>query len=140
MKILVQLILLVIVFIIGKKILFPKQKEKSEQENEPEPVPGDISSECCGAHEICEVDEQLLKSEEVIYFDDEELDRYKGVDSALFSDQQIDEFRDILYTLQTKEINSWLKSLEMRNIQLPAILHQEARQLITDELNAKKVS
>ncbi|MDX9883369.1 MAG: hypothetical protein RBS73_15010 [Prolixibacteraceae bacterium] len=139
MEVLIGLIVFVFVLLAGGTFLASELKGKSKTENEPEPV-REIPTECCGAHEVCEFDELMVKSQEIIYFDDEELDCFKGMDSLGYSDKQIDEFRDILYTLQTKEINSWLKSLELRGIQLPSILHQEARQLIADELKTRKAS
>ncbi|MFR5658429.1 MAG: hypothetical protein ACLUDU_10860 [Butyricimonas faecihominis] len=49
-------------------------------------------ADCCGAHAICE--KGLKKIDEKIeYFDDEELDQYRGIPSDSFNDQQIDQFR-----------------------------------------------
>lgn len=92
----------------------------------------DIPLDCCGAHEICEVEEMLKHPDQIVYFEDEELDRYQGIRADEYDDSQIEEFRDVLYTLQGDEIRKWLLSIERRKIQLPAILKPEALQLISE--------
>ena len=77
-----------------------------------------------GAHAICE--KGLKKIDEKIeYFDDEELDQYRGIPSDSFDDQQIDQFREILYTIRPEELSDWFISLEKRGIELPDVLKQE---------------
>jgi len=85
-----------------------------------------IPTDCCGAHEVCEFEEMLKNPEEIIYFEDEELDRFKGIPADKYDHSQIDEFRDVLYTLNTDEIRMWLLSIERRQLQLPDIMRQEA--------------
>ncbi|WP_423128642.1 hypothetical protein [Gaoshiqia sp. Z1-71] len=95
-------------------------------------TPVEIPLDCCGAHEVCEFEEMLKNPEEIVYYEDEDLDRYRGMASDQYNDQQIEEFRDVLYTLHSEEIRKWLLSIERRNIQLPSILKQEAFQLLTE--------
>lgn len=139
MEVLIGSIVFLSVILIAGTWIASKLKRKDNQEKETE-IPREVPSDCCGAHEICEYDERIITSQEIIYYNDEELDRFKGKKAADYSDGEIDEIRDVLYTLQAREINSWLKSIELRGLQLPSILHQEARQLIADEINAKKAS
>jgi hypothetical protein len=91
-----------------------------------------ISLDCCGAHEICDFEEMLNNPDEIVYFEDEELDRYKGVNPNEYEDEQIDEFREVLYTLDGEEVRKWLLSIERRKIQLPSVLKQEAIQLLAE--------
>ena len=63
--------------------------------------------------------------EKIEYFDDEELDQYRGIPSDSFDDQQIDQFREILYTIRPEELSDWFISLEKRGIELPDVLKQE---------------
>ncbi|MGL5684107.1 MAG: hypothetical protein ACRDDZ_13805 [Marinifilaceae bacterium] len=82
-------------------------------------------AECCGAHEVC--DKGLKKADPNIqYFDDEELDHFAGRQPDDYNDEEIDMFRDILYTVKREELEDWLISLEKRNIELPNILRPEA--------------
>lgn len=94
--------------------------------------PVEIPMDCCGAHEVCEFEEMLQNPDEIVYFEDEELDRYRGVAADHYNDVQIDEFRDVLYTLKGDEIRMWLLSIERRKVQLPTILRQEAFHLIAE--------
>ncbi len=87
--------------------------------------------ECCGAHEVCEVDLTKL-SEEIVYFEDEELDVFREIDTNAYQDEAIEQFREVLYTLKTSEINDWLHSLELRKIALPDILKPEVRMLLSE--------
>ena len=75
-------------------------------------------ADCCGAHAICE---KGLKKE---------LDVYRQIAPEAYTDEQIEVFRDILYTLRPEEVEEWLISLEKREINLPLILRQEAIELI----------
>ena len=86
-------------------------------------------ADCCGAHAICE--KGLKKaSPQIDYFDDEELDVYRQIAPEAYTDEQIEVFRDILYTLRPEEVEEWLISLDKREINLPLILRQEAIELI----------
>ena len=104
---------------------FGKQTTEPEEENS-------IALDCCGAHEICDFEEMLNTPDEIVYFEDEELDRYKGVNPNEYEDEQIDEFREVLYTLDSEEVRKWLLSIERRKIQLPSVLKQEAIQLLAE--------
>ncbi|WP_372752253.1 hypothetical protein [Labilibaculum sp.] len=122
----VLLILLVVFAVIAMLSTYFGQRLKSKGTDEltsksaPEPV-----EECCGAHEVCETDLLLKMSEEIIYYEDEELDVYKNFEENDFNDDQIDEFREVLYSLKENEIEAWLHSLELRHIKLPSIIKSE---------------
>ena len=48
------------------------------------PEAAEIPEECCGQHETCERDSLLAAvSKSIEYYDDEELDRFKGIDSRI---------------------------------------------------------
>ena len=108
-----------------------KYSRKNPKEELTEP-PVEIPLDCCGAHEVCEFEEMLKNPDEIVYYEDEDLDRYRGMAPDQYNDQQIEEFRDVLYTLHSEEIRKWLLSIERRKIQLPSILKQEAFQLLTE--------
>lgn len=82
--------------------------------------------ECCGEHEVCEKGKikRALRTD-IEYFDDEELDIYRGTPSDEYDDEAVEEFREVLYTMDPKEIEDWLKSLELREIALPDALKDE---------------
>ena len=82
--------------------------------------------ECCGEHEVCEKGKikRALRTD-IEYFDDEELDRYRGTAADEYSDEAVEEFREVLYTMYPSEIEDWLKSLELREVTLPDALKDE---------------
>lgn len=124
----------IIVTILGFAIiLFSKKKSAAQTEQEPQEETHQVASDCCGAHEICEFDASMFNDEQIIYFDDEELDVLRNVREDQLSAQQIDDIREVLYTLKTNEIGKWLTSLARRHIHLPTILQQEARQLMSEK-------
>lgn len=77
---------------------------------------------CCGRHAVCE--KGLLKPEE-LYYDDEELDRFSGREPGDYTPEEIDEFRDILYSLRPDEVYPWGVALTQRNVPLPEPLRDE---------------
>ncbi len=89
-------------------------------------------SDCCGAHEVCDFDEIKADINRIEYYDDEELDEYKNRKDTDYTNSQIEQFREVLYTLKTAEIRYWLLSIERRQINLPSILVSEARLLMAE--------
>lgn len=85
---------------------------------------------CCGLHAICE--KTGMVNEPPIYYDDEELDRFAGRDAEDYSDEEIEEFRDVLLTLLPSDAPGWAVSLERRHIALPAELQPELELLLLD--------
>ena len=82
--------------------------------------------ECCGQHEVCERDSLLAAvSKEIEYYNDEELDRYRGIPAEEYPDEAIDEFREILYTMRDDEVAGWVRSLQLRAVELPNALKDE---------------
>lgn len=85
-----------------------------------------MDSECCGQHQICEKESLLAAvSKQIEYYDDEELDRFKGRPSDGYSEEEIEEFRDILYSMQEVDVAGWSRSLQLRGIELPDELKDE---------------
>ncbi len=94
---------------------------------QPEPeADTDEDDECCGEHEVCEKGKikRALRTD-IEYFDDEELDAYRGMASDEYDDEAVEEFREVLYTMDPKEVDDWLKSLELRGVALPDALKDE---------------
>ncbi|MGQ8335236.1 hypothetical protein ACUNWD_01720 [Sunxiuqinia sp. A32] len=119
---------LFVLLILGTWLSNQLRKDKNEEPEKTTEVPLD----CCGAHEVCDYEEMIRNPEEIIYFEDEELDRFQNILPNSYNDEQIEEFRDVLYTLQGHEIRKWLLSIQRRNIQLPSILQQEAVHLMVE--------
>lgn len=89
--------------------------------------------QCCGLHLQCE--KGLPKSDEIIYYDDEELDAFALRPAESYTDAETEMFRDVLLTLLPSDIAGWNRSLELRRIALPPAVHQEMMLLITESRN-----
>lgn len=86
--------------------------------------------ECCGLHTFCEKTGKFNGPTAEDYFEDEELDRFQGRMSDQYTDEEIEEFREVLYTMRQNEVPDWLAALNVRQIQLPDQLKDEAIMLI----------
>ncbi len=76
--------------------------------------------QCCGQHEVCEKESLLAAlSKEIEYYDDEELDRFQGRHSVEYTAEESEEFREVLYTMRDVEVAGWVRSLQLRGIELP---------------------
>ena len=97
-----------------------------ETEDDIAPAQPGSSGGCCGMHMTCERDSLLAAvSTSIVYYDDEELDAYKGISSRDYDERTTDEFRDILITLDADDVAGWVRSLQLRGIELPEELKPE---------------
>jgi hypothetical protein len=90
-------------------------------------------------HITCEKDSLATLSTEIIYYDDEELDAYRGFVPDGYSDSQIEEFRDVLLTLLPEDIAGWARSLRLRGIEMPACVKEELLLLVSEERERKNM-
>ena len=89
--------------------------------------------ECCGQHEVCEKESLLAAlSKEIEYYNDEELDRFQGKESDAYSDEEEEEFRDVLYTMREDEVAGWVRSLQLRGVELPLGIRNEVIMIVGD--------
>lgn len=127
------IIVLVVLIVLFAVLKLKKAQPEDKIEPETQEEPREIASDCCGAHEICEFDESAFNEEIIVYFNDEELDELRNIREADLTASQIDDLREVLYTMKTNEISKWIVSLGRRHIHLPEILKQEARQLMMNQ-------
>ncbi len=132
MEIVIVILLVLLVAVAIVYLVRANKKAEQEKPADETETARTIDPSCCGAHEVCEFDAIKMDESIIEYYDDEELDAYKNHDPAYYTDAQIDEFREVLYTLQNQEIRYWLLSLERRKIELPSILQEEARMLMAE--------
>lgn len=87
--------------------------------------------ECCGQHETCEKESLLAAiSKQIEYYNDEELDRFRGRESDAYSSDEIEEFREVLYTMREDEVAGWVRSLQLRAVELPDELKDEVFMIV----------
>ena len=100
--------------------------KRHPEENSNETTSPVADGECCGQHAVCEKDSLLSGvSKQIEYYDDEELDAYAGTPSDGYTEEQVEQFRDILYTMKEEEVAGWSRSLQLRGIHLPDAVKDE---------------
>lgn len=129
-------------------VLYYRPKEKTRTEGEADSVESaqaaDSSSiennseepaECCGLHQVCEKTNLSPHTGEIVYYDDEELDRYRGRDAEDYTVEEIEEFRDVLLTLLPQDVAGWSRSIQVRGITLPTEIRDELLLIVGDLRN-----
>lgn len=106
--------------------------QRHKQPEKPDEKPRPTDGECCGQHAVCERDMLLNKTAEIVYYDDEELDALTGISPIDFTPEQLAQLEGVFYTLQEKDVAGWLRSLQMRDIQLPIDLREEALLIVSE--------
>ena len=123
----VALIALTVVAMVIGKIYYHRINKKiarGELTEVPDVVEAD--AECCGQHETCEKDSLLAAvSKGIEYYNDEELDRFRGRYSDEYTDEEVEEFREVMLTCKDDEVAGWCRSLQLRGIELPDDLKDE---------------
>jgi len=122
----VSLVLLGIVSWLATRLNWLKSSETTTK------TPEQSESVCCGAHEICEKDTLLAFESKAVYYDDEELDTYRKTPARDYQSTDIDLFKSIFYTMKPEDVAGWLRSLQIREIELPEALKEEALLIVSE--------
>lgn len=108
--------------------IFDLRSRKSGEEPEPVVMPENdgCTDDCCSTNEVCP-SEMLLAGcdREIVYFEDEELDAYKGRAADDYTPDEEEQFRDVLYTLKPTDLLIWEQSVKKRGIILPKAIREE---------------
>jgi len=92
---------------------------------------GSPPADCCGAHEICDKESLLGNtSREIAYFNDEELDCFRGKNPANYTAGEEEQIREVLLSMQQHEVPEWLESLRNRDIKLPFDVRRQALEIL----------
>lgn len=114
-----------------------KYRKKHPDEGVGDRASGETSEEhgeiCCGKHLVCENPLAPKIGEEIVYYDDEELDRFAGRDADGYSSEEIEEVREVMLTLLPQDVAGWARSIRLRGINLPTPLRDELFLLIDNE-------
>ena len=114
---------------------YPQQKTaKENRKGRTGPYAGSEGSRC--GHEVCERDSLLAAvSKKIEYYDDEELDQFIGKAGDAYTEEETEMFRDVLYTTLDVEVAGWVRSLQLRGIELPDDLKDEVFLIIGERRN-----
>lgn len=113
-------ILIVVGFFIINRIYRNRPTTEDQHSHESE------DGVCCGRHTNCSKGYDNSN----LYFDDEELDRFKETKQEEYTDDDIEEFRHVLYTMQPEEVDLWVHCLQTRGIEMPQEIKDEVLQIL----------
>lgn len=134
--ILVVLIVIGVLLYVTDKTYFQHHHSQAEEKHkieEKEAAKQTVRDEiCCGQHIVCEKTSLSVVTDEIIYYDDEELDRFAGRAPESYSPQETEEFRDILLTLLPQDVAGWARSITLRKIELPPDVKDELLLIISE--------
>lgn len=133
MQILIILIGIIVFFVVALFLWNAYQKKRGNTDREDAVAAAPRDGTCCGNHATCEKD-SLINSfeEEIDYFDDEELDRFKTKTAENYTNNEVNEFREVFDTLLDQDKARWVRSLEKRAIAIPNELRDEIILIIND--------
>lgn len=146
---LLSLVLLgILAFLFGKMARFrkpasPASADAADAEADADAATADAARPegCCGQHAVCEKDSLLAAvSRDVEYFEDEELDRFRGRPSAGYTPEEVEEFEEVLTTMRPEEVPAWVRSLQLRGLNLPDALRDEVILLVGEQRDAHAAS
>lgn len=115
-------------------ILHRREQDESPVSGDTVTAPAEPQEECCGMHITCERDSLLTAMASGIeYYDDEELDRFRGRTPDGYTPDETEEFRSVLLTLLPHDIAGWARSIQLRGIELPADVRDELLMIVAEE-------
>jgi paraquat-inducible protein B len=128
-------LLLVLLAGAGLLMLFTFLNRKNKQEEVE--INYEMDEECCGAHEVCDKDTLLNPDCVIVYYDDEELDELAEINPAHYTSSQKKEIAAVFYTLKESDVAGWLRSLQLRKIELPEDIKEEALMIVRERRTVK---
>lgn len=113
--------------------LTDRKKPADAEESASHPSSTQSATVCCGLHIACEKDlPRKGTTDEIEYYDDEELDAFKGRSADGYSDEEIEQFRDVVLTMLPSDMAGWAHSMEMRGIELPEAIRDEMLMIVEE--------
>ena len=135
---LILFVALGIVILIVFEIRARKQKKTNSEQVE-HPITNSEASDnhneddgCCGEHLVCERETLLQTNAKVEYYDDEELDTLIGIAAEDYTKEQYLMIREVFETLKASDVPGWVRSIQLRNIQLPLDIREEALLIVVE--------
>lgn len=106
-----------------------EQKQSSDVSN--------LDGECCGQHLVCERETLLQTNAHIDYYDDEELDALADIAPEQYTESQYQMLREVFDSLSEKDVPGWCRSIQLRRIQLPQDIREEALLIVRERRQRK---
>ena len=127
----IYLIIALIVLGLASALIGLFTQRKGEEESLKEGV---SCNTCNGENTKCEQECMMeAATKEIEYYDDEELDMYKGRAADDYSEEEVEQFAEVLYTMKPEEVAGWNRSLILRGINLPDQLKDEVISFLSED-------
>ncbi|MCF0245005.1 MAG: hypothetical protein HUK06_09535 [Bacteroidaceae bacterium] len=127
----IALVVIAIATYILRRYMESEGVKKRLKMNDDKPVASDCGT-CDGTNSKCEQECMMeAATKDIVYFDDEELDRFARRPSDQYTDEEADEFREVLYSMMTDEVKEWNRSLVLRGINVPDQIKDELLMLLS---------
>lgn len=121
--------------LLERHLRIQRRQEQAEELSAPPAQTTEPDGECCGAHLVCERETLLQTNAEIVYFDDEELDALSGIAADELTTKQADQIREVFHTMKEKDVPGWVRSMQLRNINLPEDVREEALLIVRERRN-----
>lgn len=96
-------------------------------------------STCTGESADCEqICMMKAATKPIEYYDDEELDTFRGRPSDSYTADELRLFADVLYTMRPEEVRGWTRSLNLRGVNLPDQIKDEVIMIIDDSQHEQR--
>lgn len=123
-------ILVVAIIVLGIVLAIAHLLTNSGDE-EPPIVTKQTCATCTGDNDKCEQECMMeAATQQIEYYDDEELDRYKDRTADSYTDEEAEQFREVMETMRPDEVKGWNRSLILRQIAMPDQIKDEAVMLM----------
>ena len=119
--------LVISLVVLGVICVLAEVLSKHKNGNEEKVIPSvPTCATCTGEDERCEQECMMEAATKPIeYYDDEELDVFRGRPADRYTDNEAALFAEVLYTMRPDEVRGWTRSLTLRGIDLPNQLKDE---------------
>ena len=119
-----MIILVISIIVLG--IIAALIAKLSKHDGEEKTTVVETCATCNGTNDKCEQDCMMeAATKDIVYYDDEELDAFSGRPSDSYTDEEVEQFSEVLYTMRQEEIADWCRSLTLRGINLPDQIKDE---------------
>jgi len=106
---------------------------RKKGEEETPLIVNDSCSTCTGENDLCEQECMMeAATKEIEYYDDEELDRFRGRLSEDYTDEEAESFSEVMLTMRPDEVKGWNRSLILRGINMPNQIKDDFIALVND--------
>ena len=106
---------------------------RKKGEEETPLIVNDSCSTCTGENDQCEQECMMeAATKEIEYYDDEELDCFRGRLSEDYTDEEAEAFAEVMLTMRPDEVKGWNRSLILRGINMPNQIKDDFIALVND--------